>query len=456
MMKVYFRGSVSAVVGVCLWLSASAVAAQDFDRDAYREVATECVEHLRNSRTALDAGDRDTALSHLQNANDPCTAARDHLVPAIEAATLPRRELETLRTDYVGQDASFITIAAQLGLCNDAQSWLTAMARLIPEIPERVQSRYIQATQAVLVCEPSELQTDSSEINVMGTPSFGTFNVVTNFQPDPQTYTIVAGGTVDSSVLQTPNGACNAGWVATVPDIRINYTTGSYPLRFYVDTPGTDTTLAVNTPDGTWHCNDDTVGLQPVIDIAAPAGGQYDIFVGTYAQNENPSITLYVTEIPTNGPVGQATDTPVGAIDWTGAPTFGAHAVISGFQPDPTSYAITAGGTVQSSATLTTAAGTCYAGWVATTPDIRITYTSGSYPLRFYVNAPNTDTTMAIHGPDGQWYCNDDGVGLHPVLDFAQPMSGQYDVFVGTYAQNVYPDVSLFVTEMPTTYGPTP
>ena len=44
------------------------------------------------------------------------------------------------------------------------------------------------------------------------------------------------------------------------------------------------------------------------------------------------------------------------------------------------------------------------------------------------------DTTLVINAPDGEWYCDDDGAGYpNPELTFASPMSGQYDIWVGTY-----------------------
>ena len=435
---------------------ASPVAFAQFDRDAYREVATQCVEHLRNARTAIESGDNDTALVHLQSANVPCEAARNHLTPAITAATLPERELETLRIDYVGQDATFIWVAAQLGLCADAQTWLTQLTQMLPEIPDRVQTRYIEATQAVLTCVPSsDTIVGTSGINTMGTPTYGTYNVAANFQPDPQSYTVAAGGGLDSTTLQTNSGSCYAGWVAAVPTIRVNYTAGNFPLRFYVDTPGTDTTLAINGPDGVWYCNDDGVGLQPVLDFPSPVSGQYDIFVGTYAQGENPGVTVFLTEMPNqHGPAGDTTDTPVDTtVDWSADPSYGTFSLTSGFSPDPSSYPVTAGGTVQASNALMTPTGACGGGWVATTPDVRVHYTAGSLPLRFYVDSA-ADTTLVIHAPDGQWYCDDDTVSLNPVLDFSGPFSGQYDVFIGTYSQNDYPSVNLSVTEMPGTHGP--
>jgi hypothetical protein len=326
----------------------------------------------------------------------------------------------------------------------------------------------IRTTLAIAASTLMLASAANAQVNVMGTPTYGTYTVNSGFTPDPISYAVVAGGNQQASAAAP---GCNAGWIANVPDVRVHYTAGTFPLRFYVDAPGTDTTLAVNDPGGMWHCNDDTVGLQPVIDFASPVSGQYDIFVGTFTQNSYPEVQLYVTELPGSfgpsggmapqgqgqgqwgqgqGQIGQAAGGP----DWSGEPTYGTYTVNSGFTPDPISYQVTAGGTAQASLVSTAQGMPCNAGWVATTPDIRVHYTSGTFPLRFFVDTPGTDTTLAVNAPDGQWYCNDDTVGLHPVIDFAQPLSGQYDVFVGTFAQGAYPNVTLKVTELPASYGP--
>jgi len=292
-----------------------------------------------------------------------------------------------------------------------------------------------------------------AQVNVMGTPTYGTYTLVSGFTPDPASYSVVAGGTEQASVAAP---GCNAGWIANTPDVRVHYTSGTFPLRFYVDTAGTDPTLAVNAPDGSWHCNDDTAGLMPAVDFPTPMSGQYDIFVGTFAQNAYPNVTLYVTELPgSHGPgAGQVAQTGTGGINVMGTPTYGTYTVNSGFTPDPLTYAVTAGGTEMASSVNAATGMPCNAGWIASVPDVRVHYTSGTFPLRFYTDTAGTDTTIAVNAPDGSWHCNDDTVGLHPVIDFPTPLSGQYDVFVGTFSQNSYPNVTLKVTELPATNGP--
>ena len=38
-----------------------------------------------------------------------------------------------------------------------------------------------------------------------------------------------------------------------------------------------------------------------------------------------------------------------------------------------------------------------------------------------------------MNAPDGRWYCNDDANGLNPQVWWSNPMSGQYDIWIGTY-----------------------
>ncbi|MEM9320625.1 MAG: trypsin-like serine protease [Pseudomonadota bacterium] len=130
-------------------------------------------------------------------------------------------------------------------------------------------------------------------------PTFGVVSISTGFVPDPNWITILAGGDNRGSYTDvSTGGACN-GYFASAPDMRVFYDAGSdYPLAFYVDSRD-DTVLLVNTPDGAWHCNDDTMALNPAIEFGQPLSGQYDIWVGTYAptNGEYPPATLGITEV---------------------------------------------------------------------------------------------------------------------------------------------------------------
>lgn len=130
------------------------------------------------------------------------------------------------------------------------------------------------------------------------------------------------------------------------------------------------------------------------------------------------------------------------AQDTTATATYGSVRLSSGFTPDPHRVDLTAGGTIDASRL----GGACD-GSIARAPDYEVTYTAGSLPLYFYVNA-GSDTTLVVNGPDGLWYCDDDSNGgRNPQVTYNTPMSGTYDVWVGTFSGGTTP-ATLFVTEL--------
>lgn len=120
-------------------------------------------------------------------------------------------------------------------------------------------------------------------------PTYGSVKLDAGFLPDPFTKELQAGGP-----LRTNLGGVNA-FVAKAPDFSLYYTAGKYPLTFTVKSVG-DTTLLVNLPDGTWIADDDSGGgLDPLIRIAKPTSGRYDIYVGTF-RKDIVDATLHITE----------------------------------------------------------------------------------------------------------------------------------------------------------------
>ncbi|WP_224813942.1 serine protease [Hasllibacter sp. MH4015] len=138
-----------------------------------------------------------------------------------------------------------------------------------------------------------------------GAPTYGEVSLVTNFQPDPHTVQVEAGGpTVQTHTDQRTGNRCQ-GHFADAPDFRLNFTDGDlgFPLSFYVHS-GADTVLLVASPDGEVHCNDDYEGLNPAIRFDTPQGGAYNIWVGTYAplSGQPPVAELSITEYETITP----------------------------------------------------------------------------------------------------------------------------------------------------------
>lgn len=135
----------------------------------------------------------------------------------------------------------------------------------------------------------------------------------------------------------------------------------------------------------------------------------------------------------------------------------------TGFTPDPWGFHLTAGGGRSpvdvSSLGITDASSgqACGRSFVTARPDFRFFFEAGqTFPLaRFYVVTDNgADATLLINQPDGSWRCNDDHGhsdwtnNLMPAIDFHNPQSGRYDIWVGTYDASARNPATLYVTEL--------
>lgn len=126
-------------------------------------------------------------------------------------------------------------------------------------------------------------------------------------------------------------------------------------------------------------------------------------------------------------------------------PTFGYAKLNVGFTPDPHIVGLTAGGRIRTNLGGVNA-------WVANAPDFQLFYRAGNLPLTFYVES-SADTTLLINLPDGTWIANDDGAGnRNPMIRLPRPMSGRYDIWVGTYNGGFAPAL-LKITELRTAGG---
>jgi hypothetical protein len=131
--------------------------------------------------------------------------------------------------------------------------------------------------------------------DVNGRPNFGTVTLRTGFTPDPRVVSVVSGGNIAASRIRS---TCN-GFISANPDARLVFTTdGDLPLIISVDS-GSDTTLAVNGPDGRWRCDDDggVNGLNPSIRYDTPQSGRYEIWVGSYRAGTNARGRLHISEV---------------------------------------------------------------------------------------------------------------------------------------------------------------
>lgn len=276
-------------------------------------------------------------------------------------------------------------------------------------------------------------------------PTYATINLEAGFQDDPHLTAISSGGEIDASSISEE---C-VGFIANAPDVRLNYTAGSLPLYIYA-MASADTTLVVNAPDGQWYCDDDGRGdFNPLVWFDAPQSGQYDIWVGTYGDTTTHSAELYVSELESSaspewtGDEDYAEPTDSGNIDFNADPTYETVSLTAGFTPDPYTVQLTSGGENDA-----TRLGSPCVGFVASAPDVRLNYEAGSYPL-YIRSTSDEDTTLAVNGPDGQWYCDDDGgSGLNAQVWFDAPQSGQYDIFVGSYTEGDYHEAAVEISEL--------
>jgi hypothetical protein len=132
------------------------------------------------------------------------------------------------------------------------------------------------------------------------------------------------------------------------------------------------------------------------------------------------------------------------AQDFNATPNYGTINLRTGFEPDPNVIAVQSGGNLDASRLDSTCAG-----FITSAPDVRLVYTAGDLPLILSV-ASRSDTTLVVNGPDGRWYCNDDGGvnGLNPAVRFNHPASGRYEIWVGTYGHAALQDARLNISEL--------
>lgn len=147
--------------------------------------------------------------------------------------------------------------------------------------------------------------------------------------------------------------------------------------------------------------------------------------------------------------MASGTTSPVienGRLDFGQEPFFGNATLAAGFSPDPHTVTLASGGEVS----VGYLGGGC-TGHAAVAPDYRINWTGSGGALRvFFVGEDGGDTTLLINRPDGSWVCNDDWSAgtVDPGIVLENAPSGQYDIWVGSYAAGAFVGGTLHVTEL--------
>ena len=136
---------------------------------------------------------------------------------------------------------------------------------------------------------------------------------------------------------------------------------------------------------------------------------------------------------------------PASAQNVNGAPNFGTVSLRTGFTPDPRVVAVRAGGDLNASRI----SGGCR-GFISNAPDVRLNFTGGSSLPLIISAASQADTTLVVNAPDGRWYCDDDGgvYGMNPSVRFNRPLTGRYEIWVGTYRSGALQPARLHISEL--------
>ncbi len=285
----------------------------------------------------------------------------------------------------------------------------------------------------------------SAQLQFGGTNSnFGSTTLAPGFTPDPHTVSIVSGGSLNVSSMNLGDGC--VGYATQQPDYIVTLTSNSSRLRFYVEGEG-DTGLIVGAPGKRFSCNDDEVGLDPMVNFDNAQAGQYNVWVSSYSDGESIASTLYVTELeylPNSdglGSIGTGDFLEIGGDD----SFFGRTTLAPGFTPDPHTVSVTSGGSIDVS---TLELGTSCVGYATARPDYILDYARDGSMLRFYMEGDG-DTALIINAPDGSWHCNDDSYGtVDPTVTFEGAMSGQYDVWIASYSSGTNISGTLSITEL--------
>jgi len=129
------------------------------------------------------------------------------------------------------------------------------------------------------------------------------------------------------------------------------------------------------------------------------------------------------------------------AQDVSAEPTYGDVSLSAGFTPDPHQTSLTAGGSNA------IRKGNCSYGNAADAPDLDLYWEGGGGSLYIYV-VGREDTTLLVNTPGGDWVCDDDSYGdSDPILMIPKAASGLYDIWVGTYGDEMV-SATLYISEL--------
>ena len=249
--------------------------------------------------------------------------------------------------------------------------------------------------------------------------------------------------TVEAPTANPVQGPSCLGSIEPSPTVGATLA-GAGPVSITA-TGDVDLVLVVQTPGGTWYCSDDANGLNPGVQIDAPADGLYRIWAGTFGDLGEPvpvTITVARGELEVSSP---GAGPPPVVVEPQSEGTYEGTAIRPG-QPAVTvgmgaSERVTPGGPV-----LNPVDGPACGGFVSERPTAAFEG-GASIDVRA---AATVDLTLVVRAPDGTWYCSDDAEGTDPRVRAYGHGPGTFSVWVGTFSRLESPSgATLTVDEAP-------
>ena len=315
--------------------------------------------------------------------------------------------------------------------------WVGSFSRNLGDTPPEATLYAGSPPEAVALREPDA----STESIVEMGPASG----------EPRSVTI--GGPHPAAALGMPREC--VGFFNAAPSIR--YAVAEAPYYLLAESDDADLALAVRAPDGTWACNDDYVGSNPVVEVMG--AGEHAVWVGTfrgYARNASPEATLAaLTEAPErmepprppappappppppparSEPFSEGTYTPLD-LEASG------ETLTLGEGDDRVTLSL-----VIESEISNPVEGMGCAGSIPVSPSATVTF-EGDGP--FSVTASDeTDLVMVARTADGRWFCSDDASNRDPGIEF-DGSQGRVQVWIGTFGGPDGADVELSAHRAP-------
>jgi hypothetical protein len=161
-----------------------------------------------------------------------------------------------------------------------------------------------------------------------------------------------------------------------------------------------------------------------LVALLSSGGDSDDTDSSTSLPSNEPSADTVPPSSPSPGSTGSLDVTADEAVS-------GSQTLDPGFEPDPVTVSVQAGGDVDLS---TLSLGSECVGWAVARPDVIVNFTGSGTRLRFYASS-SSDTALAVLDPNDGWHCNDDTDGNNPDVTVAPSVPGTYRVWVTSYSE---------------------